>query len=320
MSYTNISIEERISKASEYATILIDEGRLEEDILKDLQVTFSLTREEAYTALGKMKINHEQYYKKSMNSNIVKAIFTFIAMAGASVFYYFFGQESFKLYSWFGIFAGILAIGVIVYLFKLIAERYNIIPTHPKKTIKRDIPFTVQLMMLAGLLLCVSIYIEWFEKYVIHENEILTVNNLILDKKVIKDYYGSKSKTYFYEFSFVGKKVKARFIDNYYSYAQRSIDYRNLSHGDTLSIQLFKEDSASFFDTYRYDTEIIKIVNISYNNKFVVDHTIRNEIVKKEQTRNRSIMTGIFITLVILHFALISAKKNFGLFQKNEKL
>jgi hypothetical protein len=316
MSYTNLTVDERIAKASEYATILIDEGRLEEDVLKNLQSTFSLTHDEALTALGKMKTDHKQYYQKSMNSNIVKAIFSFIAMASGAIFYYYFGKESFKLYSWLGIFFGIVAVGVVVYLIKLLAERFNILPVRSEKNVKKEPALTIQLIIGATFLLCITLYLEWTEDGVINENEIFTVIGLQQSKNAIIDYYGSKSKTYFYEFSFVNKNVKARFSEHYYSFAQPAIRYTELPIEGTFSIQIFKKDSSLFFDPYRDKPGIIEIVNISYNNKFVVDHSERNFLVNKKHRRNRNFMTGIFLALVMLHVALEVAKKNFGMFQK----
>jgi hypothetical protein len=89
--------------------------------------------------------------------------------------------------------------------------------------------------------------------------------------------------------------------------------------GDMVSIQLFKEDSTAFFDIYRSNPEIIKIVNLSFKNGFVIDHDSRNELVKKKNTRNRNYMSGAFLALVILQFFLTVAKKNLGLFQEKNK-
>ena len=142
MNYADLTPNERIAKASEYATILVGEGKLESDIINELIDSFKLTDDEAKLALLKMRANFSDSYKRSINFNIWKGLFAFIIFAITGIFFYGASSEVGPgIYCPIAIVFVIFSLGSMIYSLRLIFQKYQL-----EENIKKSL-FCVKFLM-----------------------------------------------------------------------------------------------------------------------------------------------------------------------------
>ncbi len=314
-NYANLTPKERISKAAEYASILIEEGKLRSQIISELMMTFSMSQYEAEQAFEKLKSENSVHYKKSMNANIFKTLLLVIALAGAAAIYFFASLESSKLLIVLAIvFGGSVILGC-VYIVKALFERFNFrlpdISAYIPSQKNGKLSFLTNFLLITSFLLSIAFYSEITESGTVDESSICIIDNLVLSSEVTKGSTGSKSKSYFLLFT-VGKyPSKGRFFDKYYKYSEQRISVNDFKKGDTIDIQINKKDSADFVSIYRYDPEIFDIVNVRFGNHFLIDHKKRNRLEKEKNIWNRNVALTLFC-ISVLAFIIIPILKRKG--------
>lgn len=298
MNYADLSPNERIAKASEYATILIGEGKLESDIINELMSSFKLTEDEAKLAIVKMRTDFSDSYKQSINFNIWKGIFAFIIFAVSALFFYGAASEVGPgVYYPIAFFLVIVSFGALFYSLRLIFQKYQL---EESKKNRKEQPFILSLLIFSITVFLLFLFNYKTDAGIIDEQKTEVVSGLKISENVSINNTGGKSKKYYYSFRFQKVPHEFRFFDDYYRYSNPRIGLIDFKVGDTLSAQLLKKEFEEFNQTE--NNEKIDIVNITIAGQFVVDHKIRN---KKIRAENKRLFELSLTALVMLVLAIV---------------
>lgn len=297
MNYADLTPNERIQKASEYATILIDEGKLESDIIDELVNSFKLSEDEAKLAIVKMRTDFSDSYKRSINFNIWKGIFGFIIGAASAIFLYGASSEvGLSIYYPVAIFFAIASLGSLLYSLRLIFQKYQL----EESSSRKEQPFVLSVLVIGIVFSLYFLYNYKADVGSIDEQKIEVIPGLVVSENVVRNSTGGKSQKYYYSFRFKNVPHKVRFFSDYYRYSGFRIGLIDFKIGDTMSIQLKTKDIDEFNQTET--SEEIDIVNITVAGQFVIDHKIRN---KKVRAENKRLFEWVSTGLIMLVSAIV---------------
>lgn len=89
MSYSDLSVNERIEKAEEFCLLLSTEIKLPEEIIKELASTFSLTPQQANEAYINSKIKYKAQHSAAAKSKYLQLLVSLLVSICCGIFYFF---------------------------------------------------------------------------------------------------------------------------------------------------------------------------------------------------------------------------------------
>jgi hypothetical protein len=300
MSYENLSVEERIDRAAEYALLLVADDKDVDTIVKELKEMFYLTEEQSMQAYEKMRTDHKSTYhttvKRNNNKLLTIAVFGLLAAAG----YFILGEtigDSGMGYGAiaFAVLFVLSAVAAILMLIGNIGEKYR----KPAQTENnKTMQLSRELRAVLGIMLVTSLmYFFGSQENVIVEKELITIPSLVLYKEPELIRLSRKPHKHAFHFRFFETPHVYQFNDKYYDYRGGEYFIKDLHAGDTIAIQL-EQDQADRSQE-RYEPYTIKIVNIIKHDTPYTNHVYRNKQVIKNNE------TGRWIGLCVLAAALI---------------
>jgi predicted RNA-binding protein len=210
----------------------------------------------------------------------------------------------------FVILFGFAGLGGIIMLSRTLWEKY--IPpalrrirktpvTLPTPGKGENLHWTSQIVLIAFVIVFATAFIYFGKTGIVNGNEIETVRGLIINNPVTLDHTSGKNKSYYYVFTFREHQNEFRFYDNYYKYSKYPLNVSTFNEGDTISIQIFREDWQSLINSY--DNSTVKVINVARRNTFFIDHAFRNAQLKKDhasQLKYGLIFLGIMLLVKVL--------------------
>lgn len=158
---------------------------------------------------------------------------------------------------------------------------------------------------LCAFTLAIFGYMYFYQVDIIDENKITAVHNCIITEPVKRKHTSGKNRTYYYVFKFNGIDLEYRFYDTYYNYSSAATLIDQLKVGDTVSIQVDKEDL--YLLPPNYSTGGLKIVGVGRYNTFWVNHKYRNAQIEEMHKNCFYVCLTVFVGLVgtiLLRWAL----------------
>jgi uncharacterized membrane protein len=195
----------------------------------------------------------------------------------------------------FAILFGLGAIAAILMLIGNISEKYRK-PVQTENS--KNMQLSRELRAVLGIMLVTSLmYFFATQERVVVEKELVTIPSLVLYKEPELIKLSRRPPTYAFHFRFYETPHVYQFNDKYYDYRGGEYFIKDLHAGDTIAIQLEKDQADRSME--RYEPYTIKIVNIIKNDTPYANHVYRNKQVMKNNE------TGRWIGLCVLAAALI---------------
>jgi len=305
MNYSDLPVADRIKMASEYALLLVEDNIMYEDMIKDLQERFSLTQNEALTALERTKNDFSSEYKSLANASIFRAVTSIVTSVIFGLFYLFVGDEIGYLVAIIGILFLCIGFMSCIVLVQKMMDKFFYSPTLIRARIKRSKnpkedkqDFTVYLFVFTFCLCLLAVFNYFKKSGIINIETLATVPGLQIKEKVYKESTGGKSPTYYYVFHIYGHKNEFRFYQTYYHYAEPDFRADDFKPGDTISIQLKPEDFFEKINNYSNEG-VVDIINIIKDSRPIIDLASRNKSEEADNMRNLKIV-GIICGLALL--------------------
>lgn len=318
MNYENLSVSEKIERASEYALILVqNDANL--DIVTEIGGVFNLTEAQAKEAYELMCRKYEKEHQSAMKTKIKRAWFVIGVSLSVMIFFAFISPDTTPFFLIIAFVFGIL----ILMGFNFLANKYREESTLPKegyflererqkKIEARSIkvynwPFDISLFFFSFLM--IGFYLFYTHHGVINKDEIKEYAKVTLSENVIfKDLGGTKpnNHNYAFAFKFKGHTQEFRFADKYYKYGKWKISENDFTPGDTLSIQLQKKDFAKLDEN---ETKKIEIINILIKKEWLIDHDDRNRRVEKKNLQTMLWVGAILALSIVVAFLWLRFRK-----------
>lgn len=306
MSYSHLSVEERIQKASEYALLLVQEEKPGTDLTSELARVFDLTHEQATEACVRMRRNFESVYQQSLSGKIRLAWGSAAVSALMMVFFYFMAAEL----AWGYFFFVLVSAGGLIGALGMIAKwqgdkRRQLKDQFPlagtATADNRRISTIGELVIFFLLVTVIAAFIYTNGSGRTDINEVTVVKNLVLSGYVESKSTGGKNPDHYYLFHVEGMNSPLKWLDDYYSYGHRGLAPGDFSAGDTISIMLKKEKAAGLLENS--STGPVTIYNVQHKGSWLLDLEERNRLKKSEDRRLLFIFGGLLLGVSILFIA-----------------
>lgn len=129
-------------------------------------------------------------------------------------------------------------------------------------------------------------------------NEIATINDCVVAAPITKERTVGKNPRHYYVIWLRGRILPCHFFDNYYNYSDRQHELDAIHEGDTISVQILKEDLDIFYE--RNNFNIVELININRGDGFLVDHASRYAQIKGSQRTVIYVLLTVFGIIVLV--------------------
>jgi hypothetical protein len=280
-----------LEKAAGYVQMLKQEGKLDENALPELLQMYNVSETEGKELIESFKQTTE--YKKSVTKNIGAQLVILIVFLCIALFYYFIGtdKDGIPLFSFFGIWFFLGAIGLGVYIFKLLRERFTV---NPKYSFLKNkaLLWCIISLIYAGVLQ----YNLSNKKYLLNTNNWKQKSNLVLDSDCEEISTGGKHPTHYYQFTVEQFTKKFRWYDANHLY--------KFNPSSTPSIYLQKKDTINVWIDSTANKDYFEVANIQKDGRLFLNLNERNLKAAKKSTDNRNISALLFCVALIAFFVL----------------
>jgi hypothetical protein len=317
MSYNDLPIEDRIRLASEYAVILIADDRPDIDIIAELQENFQLTEEQAKTAYFRMRQVHSEDFQLAIKQKIkrgwtaVLVCFLFgiscAAFAPEAGWFYFVMVFIFGM----GFSFGLVMIAKWTRESKTSPEEgfFSVVDRQKELMKNKEGDWTYSIPVLLLFLLTIVWFFFSTGNRIVNINEIQAVNNMEITRPAEKrfEHSGKSSRIYYYLIYFKGHQHNFKLYETYYNYADKRISHTDYTVGDMVSIEIRQKQMDELLDTIGKHT--IKMVNLTSDGKWLIDHAYRNKRITKENKQTFLILAAGFIVANLVVFLWLRYRK-----------
>ena len=314
MNYDELPLNERIQKAAEYAVILIDDERVDIDILGELQTTFSLNEEQAKKAYELMRSGFKTEYQQALKNKINRAWLATVSAVLIAAFYLFTSEFYGVPWLLIALLFGLAAANGVTMLPKLYRERKNppdeyfrLIDFEKKNITRKKDDFAARLpvfFMFMTAITCFALIRQW---RIINTSHIVTVNNLRIAEPVVKLSDHGKNPRYYYLFHFVGHPGDFKLKETIYEYSEFAILDSSFYPGLAVNIEIDKEDFKKMRDVTA--SHNIDLLNIGKYNYWLIDQNLRNQRVKNENKKNFLLFGALFLASCVISFVVIRYRR-----------
>ena len=258
MDYKDLPQDEKMAHAEQYALVLKDEIKLQEQIVDELSSIFYLTKKDALQAYVNSKQKYKTEYSSSNKRKISQMLVTLVVSTTVAVIYL--GISAEKGFGFVFIIAIIFilsAIGIFNFSGSIIFDNVNI--KYPWANLIKKNFFIGIFPSVAFMFLFLGYNAIWGEMLVNKDMETRTYK---LNEDVIYKSTGGKSPTHYYYFRFNGFDKDFRLWQSEYKYADRNY-LKELKKGDSVTISFLKDDistlrTTTFFNKTNRITNIFK--------------------------------------------------------------
>jgi hypothetical protein len=290
MSYSDLTLKERMEKAEEFCILLSRDMKLPEDVIKELSVTFSLSSQQAHEAYKNSKVKYKKDHLSASKNKYLELLASFLVALACCAFYFFIGIELSGFFLIFVVLFAASIVGIMVYSVKSIAE--NMLLNYPWLLEFRK-NFFVKLFPTVLIVLAIAIGNYCLLKEFSKSNTVMRTLRLSKDVEFLTS--SGKNKSKYYQFIFDGYSKKFTFSSRDYRFANSLDKIKKLKKAELVTCCFQKKDirnlhEKTFFDQYN------RILNISFSGVDVIDFEYRN---KKMKTS-----AGRFLSYALLAMAL----------------
>jgi hypothetical protein len=308
MNYAELSLAERIHHAAQYAVLLKDDPlKTPNLIIEELSITFHLSLKEATNAYQLSKKEFSQEYKAATKAKNWYYLLSFTLTLICGAFYLFMSVEpGFGFFSLPAILFFISLVGTIHIIVKNLSE--NLLIKYPYLiTIKGN--FFIQLLFPIFLVLLFS-FCQLKFGGIIEEKE-LVAKKFAVAKKIIKKKTSGRNPYWYYDFYFKNYEKSFRFTEFDYKYASSVPNFENYKIGDTITIEILKEDVDDLnIKSFFHKTN--RIIGTQVNSKSIINYTLRYQQIEqnlKKWIYISSLVLLIDIIIIALGFRFAKVKE-----------
>ncbi len=145
---------------------------------------------------------------------------------------------------------------------------------------------------------------------IIQEKDVV-VKILAIAEKIIKKKTGGRHGYWFYDFHFKNYSKVFRFDEFDYKYASSIPDFENYKTGDTVVIEILKEDVKKL-NTKNFFSKHNRIIGIKVDNKSIINYTTRYKQIEQSNKKwiyvlSLALLIDIFLIAISLRFTKIKS-------------
>lgn len=302
MNYADLPVSERIKYAAEYTLILKDDPiNTPEKIIAELATTFFLTNEQASEAYLLSRKQFAEEYKKAGKAKAWHYTILVSASIVIGIFYLFMaGEPGLSSFFILALLFLISALGIVSLIINNLSE--NFLLRHPNFKLPKK---NLILQLLPVSFFCsIGLLGQFLFGSIIKQKDII-VKPLVLSARIEKLRSAGKSPYYYYNFSVVGYEKSFHFNESDYELADTLPDFKNYHPGDTVYLEVLKEDVKDFHKENIF-SKYNRIIGIELNGKSNINYRSRYESIKENRKYWLRIVTFAFVINLLLAFFLIN--------------
>ncbi len=304
MNYAVMPLAERIQYAAEYAVILKDDPlQTPDQIIEEIAAIFYLSYAEATTAYEQSKKQFSLHYEAATKVKNRQYLIWFVATLACSAFYLLMSTEpGFVFFSIYALFFFFSLVGIMHIAVKNLSE--NLVIKFPALSRIKQKPF-IEIFFAISFFLMISFFQIQFGSII--QQKDIEEKKFTLERKIIKKKAGSKRGYWYYDFHFKNYKKAFRFDEFDYEYASTIPDFENYKPGDTVAIEILKEDVKKL-NTKNFFSKNNRIIGVKINNKSIIDYVFRYKQIDRNHKRwfyflSLALLINIFIIALSLRYA-----------------
>jgi hypothetical protein len=291
-----------IKQAEGYVQLLMQEGKLEEDIINETMALFQLEREQASRLVYEYKTSKQDLYKQNVSSNVrVRLIQTIPLILMATLYTFFYLDSKSLLFIPILILLVLAVLGVLSYCALLIYERLNVksrltpvsLGSHTPATNK---PANYKGILIVFIIIAVVITFKYVTKsYLYSDKGIVKTERMVLGANCTSEYKTGKNGYQYYRFHFIGYKPEFRWPEytHFKTFNFPQTPASSLKKGDTISVYI---DLSSL----QTEKDYAFIFDIELNGKRWLNQAKRNKLAE-EKSKNEliAIYAILFVGLIV---------------------
>lgn len=248
--------DEMYEKALGYVQLLKLEGKLDEEVITELQRMYELDHADAASLLKTFKTERQDVYKAQIKNNIIWALGPLAICIIIAIIYIALGDDAgggIKSFSWgYALLFIFGALGMLAFIFQLFKERIMMLPffwekdhlgkqVQRKGVTKRVAAVSVLFFIAIGAFIIIMIKGD----IVFDQSKMKSVSNVVLEEncKEIAIRKG-KSTNHYYQFKIMDnpKAFWWAHADHLYQFINGNNPDKYFKAGDTISLLIDKQD------------------------------------------------------------------------------
>lgn len=280
-----------LEKAAGYLEMLKREGQLDETALPELKNMYQLTDEQAHTLLAQFKTTPA--YKESFQQTLLNetAQFLFLLVVGGCFLYPMIAKNGTYAFSLYAVVFLLGALGVLVFLLKLIREKLDDVKRFALLHNK-----ALPAVVLAGLALGYYQYQFSHQTYLLQPSAWRMLSNLVLSNDCTENSTGGKHPNYYYQLDIAHYPRSFRWYSDAHEYAfHPGLNPEDLRKGDTIQVWINASEQTS-------DAAFLNIYDLEKNGHVFLDLAARNKKAGKAAENTRNLLGLVFFVSLVAVF------------------